>query len=109
MEARDDGSNQSLLAADGCGIKKSVRSSENVGQESEEIELYRQAIFAGGHQIGFKRAQRALVGLTVLIAKLVPASPPASANHVQSGVVNLGEILVPHVHVGVVEKETLDF
>ena len=92
-----------------CGIEKGVGASENVGQKGEEIELHRQAVLAGGHQIGFERAQRALVGLAVFVAELVPAGPPAGADHVQSGIVNLGEILVPHIHVGMLEIKALHF
>src|SRR5271154_4075458 len=99
MEARDDGRNQSLLAADGCGIEKRICSSKYIRQEGEKIELHRQAILASGHQIGSESAQRALVGLAVFVAEFVPAGPPAGADHVESGVVNLGEILIPHIHV----------
>ena len=109
MEAGDDGRDQSLLAADGLGIEESVGASEDVGQEGEEVELHGQAVLAGGHEIGFDRAQGALVGLTVFVGELVPAAPPAGADHVESGVVNLREILIPDVDVGMLEVETLDF
>ena len=109
MKARDDGGDQSLLAADGGGIKERVFASENIGKEGEEIELHGQSIFAGGHEIRLERAQGALVGLTVFVAEFVPAGPPASADHVESGVVNLGEVLIPDVCVGMLEIEALHF
>src|ERR1017187_7923934 len=80
VKARDDGRNQSLLSANGRGIEEGVGASENVGQEGEEIELHRQAVLAGGHEIRFKRAQRALIGLTVFVAEFIPSGPPAGAD-----------------------------
>src|SRR4029077_18251869 len=73
------------------------------------IELHRQAIFTGRHQIGFQRAQRPLVRLAILIAELVPASPPPGADHVQSRIMDLSEILIPYVNVGMLEKRSLHF
>src|SRR5579872_4164969 len=109
MEARDHGRNQSLLAADGRGVEEGVGASENVGEEGEKIELHREPVFTSSHQIGFEGAQGALVGLTVFVAEFIPAGPPSGADHVESGVVNLAEILVPYVHVGMLEEKALDF
>ena len=49
VEAGDDRRDQSLLAADGLGIEEGIGASEHIGEEGEEIELHRQAVFAGGH------------------------------------------------------------
>ena len=92
---------------DGLRIEKSIRSSENIGQEREDIELHGQAVLARRHQIGFHRSESAFVGLTVFVAELVPTGPPAGADHVQAGVVNLPEILIPHINIRVVEIEAL--
>src|SRR5215472_9964019 len=83
-EARYYRRNERPLLAHSLRVQIWVIASQNLGQEGEEIELHRQLVFAGGHQVGFDRPQRSFVRLAVLVAELVPSRPPAGANHVES-------------------------
>ena len=89
MKALDHGRNQCLLAANRFWIEVRVHASQNIRQERKKIELHGQAVFARSHEIRFERPQRALVRLTILVAELVPTRPPAGADHVQTGGMNL--------------------
>jgi hypothetical protein len=109
VKAGDDGRDESLLFANGVGIEVRIFSAEHFGEEREEIELDWEIIFARGHQKRFERAQSSLVGLTVFVAELVPAGPPSGANGVEAGVMNLGEVAIPNVGIGVLEVEALYF
>ena len=90
-------------------IQIRVYAAEDFGKKRKEIELYRQAVFVRGHQVGFERAERAFVRLAVLVAEFVPTGPPPRAQHVEASVLNLGHVAVPDEHVGMVEIEALDF
>ncbi len=107
VEALDHGRNQCLLAANRLRIEVRVYASQYIRQEREKIELHGQTVLARGHEIGFERPQRALIRLTILVADLVPTRPPAGADHVQSRGMNLREVPIPHVDVGVIEIKTL--
>ena len=109
MKTRGHGRNQRGLLAHRFGIEIRIHSAQNLRQERKEVELDRQAVLARGHQIRFHRAQRALVRLAVLVGELVPARPPSGANHVQPGVVNLPQIAVPHINIGMIEIQPLHF
>src|SRR5690242_3354110 len=109
MEARDDRGNERLLLAERLGTKVGVYSTEYIGEKSEEIELYGQAVLACGHQISFESAERAFVRLAVFIAELVPAGPPTGAQHIQAGGLYLRHVAVPDVNVGMIEIKALHF
>ncbi len=109
VEAAGDGTDQRLLSAHGFTVEVGIRAAENFGKEGKEIELYGELIFTGGHQVGFKGAKGAVVGAAGFVAELIPAGPPARANHVEASAVDEGEIAVPHVDVGMIEEEALDF
>src|ERR1700675_4275713 len=90
-------------------IEIRVHASQNIRQEREKIELHGDAVFARGHEIRFERPQGALVRLTILVAELVPPRPPAGADHVQAGGMDLREVPIPHVDVRAIEIKTLGF
>ena len=89
MKAGCDGGDESALPAYDFRIQIRIHSAQNVGQKSEEGKLHRQLVPARGHQIRFQRAQSSIVRLSVFVAELVPARPPAGANHVQTGCMDL--------------------
>src|SRR5260370_18660626 len=64
-------------------------------------------MLACGHQVGFNRAQRPLVGPSVFITDLLPARPPAGADHVETSRVDLSKVAVPYVSVGVFKIQPL--
>src|SRR5215472_11359727 len=107
MESCNDGGDQSLLPANRRRIEKRIPPTKNVRQECEEVELHGQSILARSHQIGFDGTQSALVRLAVLVAELVPAGPPPGADHVQARIVNLPEVLIPHIHIRMLEVQAL--
>ena len=90
-------------------IEIGIRAAKNFRQKSEEIELHGQTISARGHQVGFERAEGALVGAAGFVAEFVPAGPPAGANHVEAGGMDEREIAVPDVDVGMIEEQALHF
>ncbi len=109
MKARCHGGNQRCLLANRFGVKIRIHSTQNFWQERKKVELHRQTVPARGHQIGFQRTQCAFVGLAILVGKFIPARPPSGTDHVQPGVVNLTQIAVPDVNVGMIEIQALNF
>ena len=97
-----------MLFAHSFGIQIGIRASQNLGQKCEEVELNRKPILARGHQISLYRSKRAFVGMPILIAEFVPSCPPAGANHIQTSVMDLAEILVPDICIGIFKKKALN-
>ncbi len=65
-------------------------------------------MLTGCHQVGLEGAKRSLVGMSIFVAELIPASPPAGADHVQTGLANLSEIAIPHVDARVFKVQALN-
>ena len=91
------------------GSRKALAPPRTSGRNAKKLNCTGRPYLRAVIKIGLERAQSAFVGLTVFVAELVPAGPPSGANHVESGIVNLGKILIPDIHVGMLEEEALDF
>src|SRR6516162_8099687 len=108
METRGNCGDERLLLAERVRIQIWIHAAKDFRKEGKKIELNRKAVLSCGHQVGFERAQRAFVRLAIFVAELIPAGPPAGAQHVQASGLDLRHVPVPDVRVRMIEIETLD-